>query len=413
MGRLRKQRKVTICLRRGRYVVDHRDENGKRQRPSFDSIEEAEAEKKRIELAFEGFVPADTVMVIDRTNSAFRVTEPESKIPETTLKDAIKRYRDIASGRHMDGTRRNSKYHFEDLFVYLVNEQKVVNIGDVSLLHLESFQAHLLKGTPERAPLAASTVNRIIHGTLSPFFNKCVAWGLIAKSPMLGPDGKLGVKRLPEMPSDIKPWKPEQIKIAINLLPPHVSEAEYFISDTGCRPIDACRSVWGDVSLDERKIKFTSYKGGKIRVTWAPMSDSLYEFLVAHKDRARRKFRAKDSDPVFMNTKGRPITTAYLGDALAKIRDGCKHTAHHKGKKKCKGCDLCDGIPELQGLTNYGMRHGFIDGLVSLGIHPRDIQLLARHSKFEMTTRYTHRNNDHLRSVVNNASQVRSVTFGK
>lgn len=396
MARLIRKRNVIIVFRRGKHVVDYRDSAGKRHRISFDTPKEAAAHKREVELAFEGFVSIDskerpTVIVEPVAQPA-----PVAAKKSVTLKQAIKLYRDNTDGTQMKATKNVEKSHFETLFLYLVNEQKITDLGEIQLVHLDAFQNYLVKGNEIRRALAASSVNRMFFGTYSPFFNKCVAWDLIAKSPMHGPHGQKGLRRLPEAEPDIKPWNADQIKIAIGALEPHVSEAIYYQAETGCREVDLERCIWDHVDLERRRIKFTSYKGGKIRVAYLPMGDQLFDFLVAKRERARRRFMAKGSDHLFVNTKGNPLTTDYIGKAVARVRDQLDDRGHLMH-------------PTLAGLTPYGIRHAFIDGLVTLGIHPRDIQLLARHAKFETTTRYTHRNNDHLRSVVNQSSASRKV----
>jgi len=383
MARLRRKRNVKIVIRRGRYVVEYRDDTGRRPRPSFATKKEAEEHKREVELAFEGYIS------LTRNRPAHPVQNQQSdsakELPAITLKEAIRRCTDVINAKRMKETRTTEKYHFERLWVWMTNAKKIQFIADIQSMHIEEFQSVLLAGNGKRPPLAASTVNRMF-ATYSVLFKKCLSWGLIAKSPMDG------IKDLPERPATIRTWTPAQLKTVIEKLPTWASEAEYFIARTGCRPVDVERARFRDIDIERRRIRFTSFKGSQIYESFLPMSEDLVLFLTDIRERARRKFRGKDDDLVFVNTRGEPVTHNALGKALRAIREGNK---------------------ELEGLTSYGLRHSFIDALVDMGIHPRDIQLLARHRKFETTTRYTHRKSDHLRSIVNAVSSGGSVTEQK
>jgi site-specific recombinase XerD len=365
-----KKRKVRIYEENGKWKTDYRDLANKRHRATFEAEKEAQAHAKKITAT------VDALGLLQ--NEGIKLEPEKLVLSEMSVKDAINKYVLIKKG-NSEHYSRSEKYHFEELYLFLVNGKGLAKLHEVEKIHLEEFRAKFLKDSKK-----ASYINRMF-ATFSPFFKSCVSWGLIAKNPMEG------LKKLEEDVPKILEWTKTDKKKVIGEIPQKwVAESLFLLAHLGCRPIDIQRANWGHVSFDKKTIVLTSRKGGKVYETETPLSDEVLNYLVARRDLLKRSFKAKDGDPIIVNSKGNRVTKDALGDVLREFRK--KHG--------------------LKDLTAYGLRHAFINGLVDLGVHSRDIQILARHRKFETTTRYTHRSNEHLRGVVNRSSEAQILKVG-
>lgn len=349
--------KVTIALHRGRYRVDWRDSNGKRHRPSFDTMADAVTRRETV-LA--------RLNVAD-VPPAFAPVQ----ITPMSIKASINQHRKVAKVSQMTQTRINERYMFEEIWDFLLNTIKIEFVHEIKRIHLELFRAQ-----QNARGLKASTINRK-ENAYRAWLNKCVSWGSIAKNPMDE------LERLSEDPPDIKTWREEQISDALRRTPEWLKRVLFFLDRTGRRPIDAARATFGSVDVVKKTIRVLSYKGKKVREIYLPITDDLMEMILKIRQEQKRKFRGRDEDFIFLNQKSRPVTTNAVGLALRKL-----------------------GIRDV---TAYGLRHSFIDGLVDDNVHMRDVQLLAGHAKSETTMRYTHRKTDHLRTHSENRALKRSV----
>lgn len=348
-----RKRKIKINEVNGRYQIDYRDLNNKRHRKRFNTLRDAEAAADEIRYS-----------LLYKKKLEF-VGPPSALSSEITIKEAINRYVETSCNKRSGHFKRTERWHFERLFVFLVNSQGINKLKQVETFSLEAFKAHLRN----EVGCKGSTINRMF-ATYSPFFKKCHSWGLLARNPMDG------LNKEKEIPPNINRWSPEQRLYMIEKVPLWAKECLGFMAVTGCRPIDICRAKWGDVNFEEKSIRFISKKGNLVSDSYFPLADSLLQFLANKRKVARRKFQAHDHHLIFKNSRGEPVTTDCLGKQVRKVRGEAN-------------------------ITLYGLRHAFIDDLINMNINPRDVQLLARHKKFETTIRYTHRKNDHLRSVVN------------
>jgi integrase/recombinase XerC len=341
-------KRVTIVHREKRgYVVEYRDENGKRPRPAFKTKEQAEA------------------FALQLTGRVRIFATPTEAVDGISIKDAVKKYFAYGNTLTPRGV-KTAKTHIECLALFLVNACGLETINSAKLEHLDAFKAHELK-----RGLSPNSVRRAF-ATYSAFFNKLLAWGLIAKNPMTG------FKKPQEIEADIKVWTPEQVRDVCELLPKWAKDVVLFLERTGLRPVDVERLKWSDFDAVNATVGVYSFKGGQSRREVVNLPIEVIGWL-----RPLRKNRLA-SDLVFVTNKGNPVTA-----------DSLQETVRRSAEKLGFG-----------GLTVYGLRHTFADSLVNMGIHARDIQLLMRHKKFETTTRYTKRKNDHLKSIVEMRSQV-------
>lgn len=350
-----RKKKITIVERRGRgFVVEYRDAFGRRPRPTFKTQQEAEAHVEHLKAEL-GLSEVSTI--------AYRHGA-------VTIQDSIKEF--LNTHLLSSKGKKTAQIHFDEMYRYLRNEQRIVNLEQVQLLHLNRFRAHLL-GVRKLSP---NTVRRMF-ATYSSWLNSCVSLDLIAKSPMTG------FKKPREVEANIKTWTAEQIQQVFASLPQWALDAVYFIERTGVRPVDIERLKWSDVDLLKSEATVWSFKGGDARRDVLPLPCELSVWLVARKNATKPARGAL----VFKTPKGNAVTADSLQDAVRRAAEAL-------------GFD---------GLTVYGLRHTFAESLVSLNVHPRDIQLLMRHKKFETTTRYTKRNKDELKRIAERRSEFVST----
>lgn len=367
-----RKRKVNVREVDGMFVVDYRDHSNKRHRAKFRTIEAAEYHAAGVSYTLEMERNGKKVPTV-----SVQAPPPVEALSKKSIKEAIKFYCETCLDETKEHFRRTEKWHFGKFFVFMVNDQKLRTIDEVDLKSLDRFRADLRK----KKGFQAATINRMF-ATYSPFFDKCLAWGLIAKSPIDG------IKKLEEEVPQIKKWTPQQKAELIEKIPGWAKECLYFMAHLGCRPIDVRRANWGHIDDERRTIEFTSRKGGRIYTASSPIPDIIWAFLSTKRETERRKFRARPEDPIFTMARGQRMSVNALGRIVREFRG-----VHGD-------------------ITPYGLRHAFIDALVDMNVHSRDIQILARHRKFETTTRYTHRSNEHLAEVVNRLSNAQDLKMG-
>lgn len=359
-----KKRKVSIRVVGDRFIVDYRDFQNKRHRAFYKTKKEALRAKSEAEFL---------LSVGPATQAPIVVEKP---ITQISIKEAINRYVQVRGLEKKPDYRRTEKWHFELFFDFMCVRGNFEWLHEIDEMAIDNFAADL------NSKRAGSTVNRVF-ATLRPFFKKCVRWGLIAKSP---------TDHFQKKTEDVVPiraWPKDLKKAVIEKLHPKVLDVIHFQSITGCRPADAWRTNWGDLDFERRLVRFRNFKGGRVSETYWPMPDELHTRLYTRYQALRREFKARDDDPVFLNLKGQRWTT----DALS------KHV-----REAIRACGVEDK-------SLYGLRHTFITELVDLGVHPRDIKELARHRKFETTIRYTQRNVEHLREVVNRSTEAQKIAL--
>lgn len=367
-----RMKKVTIVERHGGFVVEYRDRTGRRPRPWFVTLKEAEAEQTRVEALLKAPLSEASMLSI--------LSAQSKALKKNSFRSAVKDYRAITKPRSVGMTWKNDRYILEDLFLWLARDcelGKHFTVDQVDRIHVERFQSKLLEGWDKRKALSPSTVNRKFN-TYRAFFNACVDWSFTSVSPITG------IKWLPECPPAIRLPGEGTVERALEQIPTCAARALAFLQETGRRPVDAERANIEDVSIENPGIWVTSYKGRINSRQFFPLSERALEICLEQIADAKKRFQGRPSDPLFADEKGARIGSAKLGRVLRKY-----------------------GFRANTGLTSYRLRHAFVDGLVDHGTHYRDIQVLAGHKKWETTTRYTHRRVDRLRDIVNDFSKDR------
>lgn len=349
-----------------RWMVDHyvqfgRDK-GKRKRPYFKNKEEAleffnECEKYE-KMAELGLTPS------------FEQDEEASK----ELHEAIHHYLKTCTVSKNPIVQKNEKKYFAEIYEFLHGEKELVFLYEITLQHLEEYRSRLGRR------VSPSTVNRHFR-TIKNFFNKCVDWGWMEKSPAT----KLGL--LPEMPVERTVWTDDQVDLVLTVLPTWAVNIVTFISETGVRPIEAASLSWKDVLYAQRAARVECGKGAE-SARYIPLTEPSLDFLSKLYAEARKKGMARGADPVFLNEYGERFKPDNLQHAFAKVR------------KKLK-------LPKA--LQIYGLRHTFATKLVMSGANIIAVKKLMGHSQIKTTERYTHLDLNHLSEVARIIQRPRKV----
>lgn len=390
---------ITIRKRGKKWQLDYYDEGGKRCRPTVETERQAKDLKDRLILKFLG--------VSEGPDKKSDVSSEIGEQSDISLAEAIRKYDEIVGVNHTLACRRNERGYFDSLYDYLFEVEKIDLLKDVKLIHLENFRSKL----STVSKLKASSINRRFVAYAA-FFNKCVNWGLIAKSP------SERLEKLPEEINERRVWTPAQVKLIMDRIREmkedpqrdqrksapkcpivcHANHAEllFVLVDTGSRPNEGCSLSFGPaVDFDNGLLSFTSRKGGRTKLRRVPMSEETKRILLNLYNEARREFRAKDGDPVFINSKKHRLTPNAFAKAVRAARESLISEGHD--------------IPE--DLVPYGLRHTFGSDLEAQGVSLRKIGVLMGHSRTTTTERYTRVREDQLREVVSQASKSRVQLF--
>jgi integrase/recombinase XerC len=141
----------------------------------------------------------------------------------------------------------------------------------------------------------------------------------------------------------------------------------------GLRVSEVVNLDWESIGIDQQQIHVQNSKRGKSRIV--PFSSSLASVLESY----RKNFEnTQPGMPVFLNAKGKRITTRGIQYILEK---------------------LLQRLPKSMHLTPHSFRHGYATHLLNRGADLRSIQELLGHSNLSTTERYTKVGLSHLKEV--------------
>lgn len=351
--------------------------NGKRERPTFETKEQAVSERKRLLGEFEK-TRAQEILGVKRTAEA----APAGFIKRIKVVDAIREFWTYKESRTKDPDNlKRERYIFEEFNEQMFNE----GIDFVDQVTLKALEAH--QGKLSGRGLSASTVNRNFN-SIRGFLTKCQEWDYLATSPA----AKL--KNLVYQETERKLWGKSDVITMLENLPPWARDFFIFLYALGCRPKEAGNLRWEHVDFGNRLVQFSSLKGsaksGKVSIRKLPMTDELYRLLLSVREIRRREFRAKSDDLVFLNSKGNKVKAEIFAKACRKVRR-----------------DL--GLSE--DLVPYGLRHTLLTLLAEMDVGANKIQAIAGHTKQETTDKYIHlKESSSLKSVIDMAEERRKKT---
>jgi integrase len=253
------------------------------------------------------------------------------------------------------------------LCIYLNRIRRKKFVHQVELIDLEIYQNLLAE------KVSGGTVNRRFD-TFKSFFNKCVDWGVIERTPAER------LKRLPHRSERRKTWRKDEVAAIHRGLPKGYADLFYFIVKTGSRPGEARLLTWADVDLKNELVKLRSIKGGQGElVRDFPLTDDFLVFMKNHWAQAKKNMMARKSDLVFPSKDGRHFN---------------EFTLQKRVKKLARKLKLTDG------LCVYGLRHTFTTAALERDISIEKVRLLVGHEKITTTQGYAHVSQDSLRAAV-------------
>jgi len=290
------------------------------------------------------------------------------------MRDEIQSYlRHLSAERHASPhTLRNYESDLEELRDFLAagRKRQAFAVRRVSTENLRAYAAAKLR-TCRRATVARKV--SAIRG----FFAFLVEVGEIRHDPAAGLAAPKIEKRLPVfLPID-------DTERLLNGMPAGDAWADRdraileTLYATGLRVSELVGLDWGYVDLENECVRALG-KGRKERIV--PIGEIALDAL-----RSYRRALAEagiDADPVFVNRRGRRLTTRSVARFV-------KRYARRSGTPVAA--------------SPHALRHSFATHLLNQGADLRSIQELLGHSSLSTTQRYTHVNLDHLMKAYDHA----------
>lgn len=249
-----------------------------------------------------------------------------------------------------------------------------VDVGKIDIHVVRAFLASLTKDRKK------SSIGRKV-AALKGFFRFLLSTKRIEKDPLLLIQSPKQEKPLPTFLSVDDAFQLlDGIKIESGLDVRDLAVLEVFYS-TGIRVSELVGLNWADIDIQLGIVRVVG-KGSKERIV--PIGkvalDALEQY--SHEQRKRWNFLCKGATAVFLNNRGKRITTRSVARIVEK---------HLK----------LAGIPIKMG--PHGLRHSFATHLLNSGADLRVIQELLGHASLSTTQRYTHLNLDQLTAVYDKA----------
>lgn len=158
-----------------------------------------------------------------------------------------------------------------------------------------------------------------------------------------------------------------------------------FLAGTGFRLNELCSLKWRDISFEDDLISIRTSKTR--RAQSVPLSDSLRGELLDWRDYSERKLGTV-SESVFVTEKGRPLTKDSVQNVFKRLRKSI-------------------GIESY--FSPHVLRNYYIKNLLKGGLNMREVQLLARHSKIDVTRQYVAYHAYELKEALDEANPLRSL----
>jgi len=159
-----------------------------------------------------------------------------------------------------------------------------------------------------------------------------------------------------------------------------------FLAGTGMRLNEMCSVTWSDIDFDNSLISIRTTKSRKLQSV--PLSDSLRAELLDYKRFLERKFDTRQPPSVFCTEEGGAISKNSVQNVFKRLRSSVG----------------LEGAFSPHILRNY-----FIKGVLKGGLNLRQAQLLARHSKIDVTKQYVAYFAHELKDSLDEANPLRGL----
>ncbi len=363
MARVRKRGK--------KFVLDYRL-NGRRDRVTLDRRDEAEELCQKYNALKRAKKLEEFTKLL---NAREALIEAEISLTGKPLSEAVFQYAKTCSKKKSIQTQKNEKGDFKALYDFLSGEKSVHFLREVAPQMLEEYQGRLVE------MVSASTCNRRFNGYKN-FFNKCVEWGWLEKSPARF------IKHLKENPKARKTFKDGETLAIAEKLPLHVRRPFLFAAIQGTRPGEPVSSRVIDWSAEDMTLVCYSGKGASVarEVHLHPDANALIAEILSE------RVNIKPGDFIFLNSRGRQLRPALVTKAVRKVR------------RKL-------GIEE--GKTPYGLRHTFATKLVRMNVASEKTRKLMGHASGRTTEKYYKLDRQDLKNTVAEVAKVFEFGTGK
>jgi len=265
-----------------------------------------------------------------------------------TVKGAIAEYFESVTKKKSKSSFKQERTYFKDL-EHFCFKNKISLLIEITPKHIEDFQTWLL-GKPKKP----QTVNRQFT-VYNHFFDKCIQWGWIDVSP------SRFCKKLREIEPIRVLWNKSQYKLAVKLAKPRwFRNVLRFLRYSGIRPQEAGEIRMCDISLEEEFIRLFMPKVSEYRVI--AINEKLRR-IIFMQSRGKKKH-----DFLFLNDKGRKVTTHRINQKLKKLQKEHGITTE----------------------TAYAFRHGYATNLCRKDVNLEKVRKALGHKKISTTLKYTH-----------------------
>jgi integrase len=291
---------------------------------------------------------------------------PKQLASTCTVSEAIVKYMSVVNGnRDADGLKLDQRF-FDQLYHWLY-DQSIFYIDQVEPIHMEGYQAELMKN------YKPSSVNRMFQ-VYKPFFKTMLRWDLVAKNPTLY------IKVLAVEPKRKKIWPKELIDQFEAQLPLWARPVIKFMAQTGCRPGQIAKAKFGDLDYDKKEFKTFSNKGGRKKKPTIPINREAMAIVL--EQRSKLRFRNSHDHLVFPGPSGETFGSDYL------------YTVVRRVQKRLN----------MDGYCPYGLRTTYGTRKVKERVHLKVIAELMGHSDTRTTEGYVGDISSEARSAVENDS---------
>lgn len=358
--------------RRGKsFVLDYRID-GIRDRVTLDDRTEAEELCEKFNALKRAKRTAEFAKLLSARQT---LLDAEIKLTGKTLAEAMNEYSKTCSKLKSHQTQRNEAGDFKKLFEFLRDEREVHFLREVTTQMLEEYQVNLL------SKVSASTVNRRFNGFKN-FFNKCVEWDYLDKSPARF------IKHKRENPNPRKTLKDKETTRIAEKLPPYLRRPFLILAHDGPRPGEVVSPRVRDYNPEDKTLIVYSGKGAENSriVLLSENSNSIIAEILSERE------NLKPGDFIFLNQRKRQLRPAVLTKAVREVR------------RKL-------GIEE--GKTPYGLRHTFATKLARMDVAQEKTKKLMGHSSGRTTEKYYKLEQEDLRNTVKDIAKVFDFGTGK
>lgn len=241
-----------------------------------------------------------------------------------------------------------------DFFRYLSSEDS----GDPAAADRPLLRRYLgfLAGKPVRKSTA---IRRL--ACLRTFYRFLRRSGRISRDPTEGIRGPRGERLLPQVPTV------EQMRRLLACAKhPRDRALLELVYSSGLRVSEAVSLRTEDLDRLSGLVRVRG-KGGAERIV--PVGEPALEYLDRYEQWKRKHLKAPDLGMVFVNLRGRPLSSRWVQMRLAEISREA-------------------GLPGR--LSPHALRHAFATHLLSRGADLRSVQQMLGHRRLATTQRYTH-----------------------